>query len=145
MDFNLIKEKVRALLKKNKSPHDIALGVAIGVFICCLPLYGLHTILVIILAIMVKSANKIAMLIGTSLSIPPTVPFITWAGYSIGNFLLGENSPTLDWAKIRSLNFQALKDLYYPLFLGSVVLGVISAIIFYYIVYWFLKVRTKKG
>ncbi len=42
-----LKEWIKRLLKLHSSPYEIALGVAIGVFIAILPLYGLHTVLVI--------------------------------------------------------------------------------------------------
>jgi len=149
MDFKILKEKILALLKKNQSPHDIALGVAIGVFICCLPLYGLHTVLVIIIAILVKNANKIAMLIGTSFSIPPTLPFITWAGYSIGKFIVRDNGVAIDWEAIKSLRPSlVLPEIlkHYPtLFLGSAILGFVSAVFFYYMIFWLLELKRRRS
>ena len=73
----------------DNDPSEVALGVAIGVFIAILPLYGLHTILVLTAAFFIRRANVIAMLVGTNISLPPTVPFITWAGYNIGRLMLG--------------------------------------------------------
>jgi len=48
-----------------------------------MPLYGFHTLLCVIFAFLIPRANKIAILIGTNISLPPTVPFITWTGYNI--------------------------------------------------------------
>lgn len=137
------------LLRLNSSPPEIALGVAIGVFICILPLYGLHTVMVIIAALLVRPANKIAILVGTNLSLPPTVPFITWAGYEIGRFMLGAKKyPPLAWSDLKNISFQKVADLYLPLFLGSIVLGLICAAIFYFIAYLIVqnfKERRKRA
>ncbi|MDD5060180.1 MAG: DUF2062 domain-containing protein, partial [Candidatus Omnitrophica bacterium] len=75
-----LKEKILKLLKFNNTPQEIALGVGIGAFIAIMPVYGLHTVLVIIAALLIPRVNKIALLIGTNVSLPPTVPFITWIG-----------------------------------------------------------------
>jgi hypothetical protein len=127
------------LLRLNNSPQEIALGVAIGVFIGILPVYGLHTVLVVIAAILVRSANKIAIFLGTSISLPPTVPPITWAGYEIGRrILIGKFEP-LSWSVFKNITFQRICSYYQPLFLGSVVLGIICAVIFYFLVFFIVK------
>jgi len=123
------------LLRLNNSPHEIALGVAIGVFIGILPLYGLHTVLVIIAAILVRSANKIAIFLGTSISLPPTVPPITWAGYEIGRLILKGKFEPLSWSVFKNITFQKICNYYQPLFLGSVILGIVSAAIAYLLVF----------
>jgi uncharacterized protein (DUF2062 family) len=134
-----LKEKIITLLKLNNSPQGIALGVSIGVFICILPLYGLHTILVILAAVTIKRANKIAILLGTNVSLPPTLPLITWAGYSIGKVILGKNYPTLRLTDIRHLTKETIIQFYYPLFIGSVIEGLILAVIFYFIALYVAK------
>jgi len=110
------------------------LGVAIGVFIAILPLYGFHTILVIAFAILIPHANKIAMLLGTNVSLPPTVATITWTAYDIGRFILfNKDYPALTWVYFKHLKIEMLKDFYYPLFVGSIILGFLCATFFYYI------------
>jgi uncharacterized protein (TIGR03546 family) len=137
------KKILEQLIYQHSSPHEIALGVGIGVFICVLPLYGLHTVLVVLAAIIVKPANKIAIFLGTNLSLPPTLPFITWAGYEIGRFILKGNLPPLSWDFFKQLTMGKIVSLYWPLFLGSLVLGLICAPVIYAITY--LVVRKIKG
>lgn len=133
------KKLAARLLRLNNSPHEISLGVAIGVFIGILPVYGLHTILVVIAAILVRPANKIAIFLGTSISLPPTVPPITWAGYEIGRFIFKGRFEPLSWSVFKNITFQKICSFYQPLFLGSVVLGIICAVIFYFIVFFVAK------
>ena len=133
------------LIRQHNSPQEIALGAGIGAFISVLPVYGLHTVLVILAAIIVRPANKIAIFLGTNLSIPPTVPFITWAGYEIGRFILKGNLPPLSWEFFKHLTFQKIANLYGPLFLGSLILGVICAIVVYGLTFFVVKrIKLKK-
>jgi uncharacterized protein len=131
------------LIRQHNSPQEVALGAGIGAFISVLPVYGLHTVLVVLAAIIVRPANKIAMFLGTNLSLPPTIPFITWAGYEIGRFILNKNLPPLDWGFFKNLTFHKIASFYKPLFLGSVVLGFFCAIIVYGLT--FLVVKLLKA
>ena len=138
MKFKFKKILVK-ILRQNNTPHEIALGAGIGAFISVLPVYGLHTVLVILVAIIVRPANKIAIFLGTNLSLPPTIPFITWAGYEIGRFILKGNLPPLSWDFFKNLTFQKIASYYGPLFLGSLILGVICAIVVYGLTFFVVK------
>ncbi len=131
------------LILGNSTPNGIALGAAIGAFIGILPLYGLHTVLVVIAAIIVRPANKAAIFLGTNISLPPTVPFITWAGYELGRLILWGKFDPLTWSDFKNINFQKIAILYQPLFLGSVILGVICGLVVYSIVFFVVK-RIKE-
>jgi len=135
------------LFKLNNTPHDIALGVAIGVFIAIMPLYGLHTVMVIVAALLVRRLNIIAMFLGTNISLPPTVPFITWAGYEIGRFIFGDKYPVLGWDVFNDFTFKKIAKLaqyYPPLFIGSLFLALALAVIFYFIIYFVVQGIIKK-
>lgn len=138
MEFKIKRILIR-LFTGNSTPHGIALGIAIGVFIGILPVYGLHTILVIIAAIIVRPANKFAILLGTNISLPPTVPFITWTGYEIGRFILKGRFEPLQWSDFKNISFKYITSHYEPLFLGSVILGIICALVIYFIVFFVVK------
>ena len=106
-----IKEIIVALvsvLKAHNAPHQIALGVAMGCFIAILPLYGFHTILCVIAALLIPKANKLAILLGTNVSLPPTVATITWTAYDIGRSFVGNGLyAPLSWEYFR--NFKISK------------------------------------
>ncbi len=126
--FKEMLTRVVSVFKAHQAPHEIALGVAIGCFIAVLPLYGLHTLLCIGAALLISRANKLAILLGTNVSLPPTVPVITWTGYDIGRLLLSDKHyPPLSWEYIRNLKISRVSEFYYPLFVGSVVLGIMCA------------------
>jgi uncharacterized protein len=139
-----LKEKISRLLKFNNTPQEIALGIGIGAFIAILPVYGLHTTLVIIIALLVRRVNKIALLIGTNVSLPPSVPLITWIGYNIGKFMLGNDYPVLNRSVFRNFNINNFMNYYYPLFIGSIIEGLICGVILYFLTLWFIKRRRAK-
>lgn len=130
-----IKELLKKLVTTHTSPHEISLGVAIGVLIGCTPLYGLHTLLFLAFAFLIRPANKIAMFLGTNVSLPPTLPIISWLGYSIGRTVLPGDYPPISWSMLKDLSLKDFLSLYYPLLVGSLILGAIAGVIFYVITY----------
>jgi uncharacterized protein (DUF2062 family) len=100
----------------------------------------------VIFALLIPRANKIAILVGTNISLPPTVPFITWAGYNLGRLILVDEYPPLTLSSFQGITFKKMLDFYYPLLVGSFILGIMLAIIFYFMTLWFMeKRRSKKG
>lgn len=145
MKFKFKKILVK-LIRQHNSPHEVALGAGIGAFISVLPIYGLHTVLVVLAAIIVKPANKIAMFLGTNLSLPPTIPFITWAAYEIGRWVLNKDLPPLDWGFFKDLSLAKITGFYWPLFLGSLVLGAACAAIVYGLTFFTVKkIKERKS
>jgi uncharacterized protein len=142
-----LKEILAALVrvfKEHHDPHGVALGVAIGSFIGILPLYGLHTILCVIVLFLIPRANKLAIILGTNDSLPPTVATITWTAYDIGRMLLiNKHYQPLSWEYMKSLKISNITEFYYPLFVGSVVLGLLVAAVLYIIV-WVIADRFRK-
>jgi uncharacterized protein (TIGR03546 family) len=139
-----IKERLRELLRLHNTPHEIAFGVAIGVFIGVMPVYGLHTLIILLLALIIPDINKIAMFIGSNISIPPAIPFISWASYSIGRFILGDKCPPLKWSMLKDLKHENVYEIFCSLFVGSIVLGIICAVVSYFAVLWFVERLQKK-
>ncbi len=133
-----------AALKEHHDPHGVALGVAIGSFIGILPIYGLHTVLCVIALFLIPRANKLAILLGTNVSIPPTVATITWTSYDIGRILLaGKRYPPLSWEYLKNFRISSVSEFYYPLFIGSVALGLIVAAALYLIT-WVIADRLGR-
>jgi uncharacterized protein len=138
-----IKKQIIDLLKSNNTPHEIAFGVAIGVFIGVMPVYGLHFFLVLLFAFILPDINKIAMLAGSNISIPPAIPLISWVSYNIGRLILGNACPVLAWASLKRLKYNDIPEMYYPLFLGSIILGIVCAVMFYFITLFCIEKRRN--
>jgi uncharacterized protein (DUF2062 family) len=145
METATLKQKISNLIHSHESPSEIALGVAIGVFIGMLPLYGFHLLLWVIAAFLVPSANKLAIFIGTNISLPVTIPLITWAGYETGRLtMLSREYPPLDFNYFRHFPFRDIGSFYFPLFIGSVILGVVCAFAFYWLTYTIVDARRRR-
>lgn len=141
----------KRVLRLSGSPHAIAIGVACGVFASFTPLLGLHFILGFFLAF-VLGGNMIAAALGTAFGNPLTFPLI-WAGtHRIGSRILGLREPpdvaievTRNWAE---MSIDVLRPIIGPMMVGSVPLGVPTAIVFYAIVLYsvsaFQKMRRER-
>jgi uncharacterized protein (DUF2062 family) len=138
-----LKVRVYGLLKSDSLPHQIAMGVAIGVFIGITPFYGFHIMMALITAFTLKRVNKVAIFLGINISLPPTIPFITWAGYTIGRLILGGgvNYPPLGWDAFREVTQTTIARFLYALVVGSTVLGIVVSSVVYCLVVWFLEKR----
>jgi len=131
-------------LKEHHDPHGLALGVAIGSFIGILPVYGLHTILCVIALFLIPRANKLAILLGTNVSLPPTVVTITWTAYDIGRILLvNKHYPPLSLEYLKAFKISRISEFYYPLFIGSLILGLLVAVALY-IITWIIANQLRK-
>jgi uncharacterized protein len=139
-----IKKIFLHLIQSNSGPHEIALGVAIGVFIGFLPLYGLHTAMVVVIALLIPHTNRIGMLLGINVTMPFTAPFVYWASYCVGRFLTGDKVPALTIANIKGLGLSDIPSMYYALFYGCVVLGAVCAALFYAMAFYAVKALKKK-
>jgi len=138
------KERLLDLWRSHSSPHEIALGVAIGVFIGITPFYGFHILTALLAAFTMKHVNKVAIFLGMNISLPPTIPFITWAGYSIGRkVLVSASYPPLRWDDFRHFSYDTFFNFFYALMVGSLILGIALSILFYFSTLWFFNRRKK--
>jgi len=134
----------RSLLKQvlhlQESPQRTALAFAIGVFIGFSPLYGLHTVMVL-LCVWALRLNLLALMAGAFLNNPWTMVPILGATYWVGALLLGRmDSPSFDW---QDLSFGALYEQIMPyampFFLGGFVLSFLGAALAYPLAYYFVS------
>jgi|TARA_B110000046_G_scaffold37625_1_gene41046 glycosyltransferase involved in cell wall biosynthesis len=132
-----IKEEI---LGSNESPLKSAQAMALGVFIGLTPLWGLHTILVLSLAILFK-LNKVISFAFTNVSFPPFIPFTVYASIMIGTQVLGE--PTdYSFADFEQ-NFEFVKSLK-TYVVGSFILAFVASIIVGLVSYFLLSLYNKK-
>lgn len=123
------KEKILQLLKSNATPREIALGLAIGVFVGLSPLVGLHAVLGVAFAFIFR-ANKLAALVGTQVSTPWALPFLIFLNLQIGTFFTTGKWQLPYW---NILSFQSFKDNLLAFAIGTLILGGSGAVITYYL------------
>jgi len=89
--------------------HKIALGAAIGVFVCFSPILGVHMAMALILVYILR-ANLVASFITTIFGNPVTYPFIAAASLNLGRTVLGMNAKDDDFQSLHSAFWQATTD-----------------------------------
>lgn len=92
------------------TPHRISLGIAIGVYVCFTPIFGLHVVAAILLSLILR-ANVMAAIIATFFGNPITFPIIAGFSYRLGWFLLGRGDEVAVWSSIRHGFGEAFRDL----------------------------------
>jgi glycosyltransferase involved in cell wall biosynthesis len=79
---------IEDFLGSDDSASKKALSITLGVFIGLSPFWGFHTIVVIFSAIFLK-LNKAIAFAFSNVSLPPFIPFILYASYRMGEYILG--------------------------------------------------------
>jgi len=88
-----------SLCRGHREPLPAALALGIGVFVGCTPLFGLHTPIVVALAVLFR-LNALLLWIGTQISIPPLAPVL-----ALFSLLLGS------WIQQRPLDLPSLENI----------------------------------
>ena len=123
------------ILKSQEPAHKKAAAIALGVFVGISPFWGLHTLLVFLLAALFK-LNKVIAFIFSNISIPPLIPVIIYASYQVGSVITGKG---FAW-DLKLSDFDSSTEVFAGLFqyiIGSFALAGIVAL-FLWIVFYFL-------
>ena len=152
-----IRDGVRVLISPEDSPHELALGTSVGVFVALTPLFGLHTVIIILVAFALPRLmrfNKALAIAACYVNNPLTFAPILWASYRVGRWLMpaapgeihaGLQPPKLDWhGGMRSLP-SLLYGIGWPMLIGCVVLGAALAAAVYPMTYAFVKWYRRGG
>jgi uncharacterized protein (DUF2062 family) len=139
------------LVTLRDTPHAIAGGVAIGVFIGFTPLFGIKTLLSLGVAYLLR-CNPIAAVIAVSLHdvVTPLWPVLLRMEYDIGYGLLSKPHhfpPKLEMHHIHvaeMLKWTTFFDVGLPLLIGSLFLAAPAALFFYFVLLGILKARASR-
>ncbi len=121
------------LSRLQDSPHSIALGFAIGVFMSFSPFLGFHLLLSGVAAWILR-AHIVASMIGNFLGNPITYPFMWAAVYQCGALLLGQQAAggAANLNSSLSQGFAEAWEIFLPMLAGSIPIGVGAALLFYF-------------
>ena len=167
MRFDRLRRFVKfRILHANDSPHSIALGVAIGVFVGYMPALGFQMVIAIAVALWLK-ANKFAAGAFVWISNPFTIVAIYYPNYVVGRAVSGFLRPgdglgpeelaalfesSFSWsglfANIHSAQFWQQLGTFAvqigtELLIGGVIIGGILALISYFATYHFVIWHRK--
>lgn len=160
--------RLRPLLRLLKgfrgSPHAIAGGFSLGLFLALTPTVGIQIILAVFLATLLK-VSRPASLIAVMVTNPVTVPPVFTFNYWVGSFFLAGPSVKEVYqhflriaAEIAKLNFWEVgelikafsttgREMLLPLIIGSLLVATLAGLISYVIlmrILWFLKLHSER-
>lgn len=130
------RERFRAILSVNDTPHRVALAFAIGVFLAFFPVMGVHTVMALTVA-WVGRFSAMVILAGTLVNNPWTIAPIYAGSFYFGLFLTGRPMPSfrIEWSKMSLTTFWGvLKPVLWPFCVGTIVAGTIAGVLAYWIV-----------
>jgi uncharacterized protein (DUF2062 family) len=135
-----IREQVRSLWLSHSSPRRLAFGLALGVFVGASPLWGLHTVMAIVLSFLLR-LNKPAVLLGTLVSNPLFAPFLIFFSLEAGSGILYGRPAQLSVEEIKALmeapdTRHLMNEYLLPYCAGSVVVGLVLAFLTFWIALW---------
>lgn len=132
------------VLRLAASPRAVAAGMAAGVFAAWTPFFGLHIVIALAVAFVLRG-NFLAAALGTMLANPLTFPFIWAASWEMGHVLLSRDpasiARTIDLAEIFSFKgfAQLWRPVLEPMAVGSVPLGLVTAALIYPLTYFAVR------
>lgn len=113
-------------------PEALARGLACGVFAGLFPLFGLQTILGVLLAIPLRG-NKIMAAAGTWVSNPLTYVPIYAFNFKVGQWLLRDSTLTKvslqSWQEVMALGSEIISTV----FVGCLAMGLVGAVCSYFL------------
>ena len=105
------------------SPHAIASGFACGSMVSFTPLLGLHFILAIVFAYLIRG-NFVAALLGTVVGNPITFPFIWGLIYKVGAFFTSSKHIEINHEISLDMILTQTYDIFLPMLLGGAILAI---------------------
>jgi uncharacterized protein len=122
---------IKRMMRIQASPHAIAVGCAAGVFASITPLIGVQMAMAGALALMFRGSFAAAML-GTLFGNPVSWPLIWGGTYALGTAMIGQPGSAEASSIIK--NSDHIWPVLYPMLLGSIPIGLVSAAVSYGIV-----------
>lgn len=107
------------LLRGSGSPTRVGLSVGLGLFIGCLPLYGFHLPLCLLVCVPFR-LDAVLAYIAANISNPLVAPFLVSSEVVVGSWLLHGHAPTFDLQAAKHPNLALIAR---EIALGSVVVG----------------------
>lgn len=139
------------MLGSDSPPEIVAASFAIGVAIAFTPLFGLHWIMALTLAFVLK-LNKVDVLLGTLVVNPLTLPAVGAIAIPIGRFLLQarrEAIAHLPWHDMFRRSFwtaagPAMKAIGVQMAVGMFFLSVVTGALTYVVLLWLIRRHRAK-
>ena len=117
------------------TPARSAVAFGVGAFIGCLPLYGLHLVICVLLARLLR-VSRIKTYLGANISNPVVAPFLLYLEYGVGHWLFEQRWPDLSWPQFETAGALSIGR---DLVAGSLVVGALSGVLLATVTYRIAK------
>ncbi len=136
-----LRDKLSLILSVNDTPHRISMAFAVGIFIGMSPLFGVHTVLGIVIAYLF-GLNRVVTIAGVYITNPwtiiPIYTFSTWLGAKC--LRLNHILPVIDWKHITfTMLLHDFSPLLMPFIVGTAIVATVSSIVSYLLIYRLTK------
>ncbi|MFA5180106.1 MAG: DUF2062 domain-containing protein [Syntrophales bacterium] len=136
--MNIIKRRSRdfydRFISLKGEPGDIAMGMAIGVFIGVTPTIPFHTAMIIAVGVLFKQNITAGYLGSWLISNPVTIPLFYFFQYELGSIILGWQKSA--WA-LNDYSFESIMNLgghiLFPLLTGGIITAPFFAVPAYFL------------
>lgn len=128
------------LLATGESNAKIAMAIGFGLFMSIFPIWGFQTLAALFLAAFFK-LNKGIVLVATSVSIPPIIPFYLYASFYIGGWVMGQSSAIRFSNQFSFATIQADLLQYYT---GAAIFALLMGVLFAAVGYLLLSIFRKE-
>ncbi len=134
------------IIRLRTSPHNIALGLALGVFVGALPIIPFQSVLVLALAVIFRG-NKVAAFFSTFYSNVFTLAPMYYVLFLVGKFFFPFENVQFDPSKVSmSELFDAGWQVFMVMMAGGVLVGIPLGIAAYFAGYYGIKrYRVRKA
>jgi hypothetical protein len=143
MRLKSLRKQLKGLLSLNDTPERVAKSAALGIFISITPTFGIHTFVALNIAVLFR-INKAAAVLGSFFNNHLTAIPIYYICYKVGTFITGKN---VDFS-IKPLSFSRYLhlgvDVLIPLWIGSIIVGVLIGFPMFFIIRYVLKKYKEK-
>ena len=116
------------LVHEHAHPTRLGAALAFGVWMGCTPFYGFQTLIGLGLASLLR-LNRLAVLLGLQISIPPVAPFLLFANAQVGALVLRGHWAPLSIETLRVVpKSRVLAELLGDLLVGGAIVGAVLAL-----------------
>ena len=128
------------MINSHDSNMTLALSVGVGVFTGVVPIWGFQMLVAFGLSYLLK-LNKFVAVVASNISIPPMLPLILFLSYITGGLIVGYSKHSIQYSS--GMTMLWLKENIVQYLVGSVVFGLLAAIVLGTITYFLLRIFRK--
>ena len=128
------------IINSDDSNMKIAISVTLGVFIGVIPVWGFQMLVAFGVAFILK-LNRFVTVAASNISIPPMLPLIVFLSYITGGIIIGYKTQTVHYSA--GITFEWVKANLVQYLLGSIIFGILLAVVLGAITYLLLRILRK--